>query len=315
VVHKMKPFKQYLNEFTITGLSTMLFQGGGTAGSLKIPISSSMYKRIWPETIRATVFHTTDERGLQSLSKLEGRKKSISAFFSMFARYMEKGIATSGGAIVEMDADVLMSASGDIMSQVDKSGSRWTTIDDMRGTSRYTNFDKVEKDFDALIANLVKKYLPKGKEVQQTKFFAHDSGDVFDIWGDMKKHLKGDGRSLNLLIKDYFDGMEKIIKKHSDTFYGVLLSYVKKRTTDESWDEQVVNNIKVKKVHLLEPTQNKIDTANPDRTHPIDAFEFMQKTAKRLFGSIQVWDHSIDLEVYTRQVAKAELKAMGVKKR
>ena len=90
---------------------------------------------------------------------------------------------------------------------------------------------------------------------------------------------------------------------------------MKKRSTDESWDEQVVNNIKVKKVHLLEPTQNKIDTANPDRTHPIDAFEFMQKTAKRLFGSIQVWDHSIDLEVYTRQVAKAELKAMGVKKR
>jgi hypothetical protein len=185
----------------------------------------------------------------------------------------------------------------------------------MRGTSRYTNFDKVEKDFDALIANLVKKYLPKGKEVQQTKFFAHDSGAVFDIWGDMKKHLKGDGRSLNLLIKDYFDGMEKIIKKHSDTFYSVLLSYVKKRSTDESWDEQVVNNIKVKKVHLLEPTQNKIDTANPDRTHPIDAFEFMKKTAKRLFGSVQVWDHSIDLEVYTRQVAKAELKAMGVKKR
>ena len=139
----MKPFKQYLNEFTITGLSTMLFTAESPS-SLKIPISSSMYKRIWPETIRATVFHTTDERGLQSLSRLEGRKKSISAFFSMFARYMEKGIATTGGAIVEMDADVLMSASGDIMSQVDKSGSRWTTIDDMRGTSRYTNFDKVE---------------------------------------------------------------------------------------------------------------------------------------------------------------------------
>jgi hypothetical protein len=118
-----------------------------------------MYKRIWPETIRATVFHTTDERGLESLNKLEGRKKSISAFFSMFARYMEKGIATSGGAIVEMDADVLMSASGDIMSQVDKSGSRWTTIDDMRGTARWTNFDKVEDDFHALIKKLVVKHL------------------------------------------------------------------------------------------------------------------------------------------------------------
>jgi hypothetical protein len=73
---------------------------------------------------------------------------------------------------------------------------------------------------------------------------------------------------------------------------------VKKRTTDEPWDEQVVNNIKVKKVHLLEPGQDE-----------------MEKTAKRLFGSVKVWDHSIDLESYTRQVAKAELKAMGVEKR
>jgi len=308
-VHKIKPFKQYLNEFTITGLSTMLFDAESPS-TLKIPISSSMYKRIWPETIRATVFHTTDERGLQSLSRLEGRKKSISAFFSMFARYMEKGIATTGGAIVEMDADVLMSASGDIMSQVDKSGSRWTTIDDMRGTSRYTNFDKVEDDFHALIKKLVVKHLTPILPRNQVL-----STHEYELWNDMKKHMKGDGRSLNLLIKEYFDEMEKIIRKHSDTFYGVLLSYVKKRTTDEPWDEQVVNNIKVKKVHLLEPTQNKIDTANPDRTHPIDAFDFMKKTAKRLFGSVKVWDHSIDLEVYTRQVAKAELTAMGVKKR
>ena len=76
--------------------------------------------------------------------------------------------------------------------------------------------------------------------------------------------------------------------------------------TDNSWDEQIVNNIKVKTVHLLEPTQNKIDTANPDRTHPIDSFEFAKEKAEKLFDTVKVWDASIELEIYTREVVKKE---------
>ena len=56
-----------------------------------------MFKRIWPDTIRATVFHSTDAEHLAGLKKLEGKKKSISAFFSMMANQMEGGIATDGG--------------------------------------------------------------------------------------------------------------------------------------------------------------------------------------------------------------------------
>ena len=303
VVYKMISFKRKLNEFTITGLSTMLFDADSPS-SLKIPISSSIYKRIWPETIRATVFHVTDLRGLQSLKRVEGRKKSISAFFSMFARYFETGIATGGGIVVEMDADVLMSASGDIMSQVDKSGSRWTTLDYLRGTARYTNFNKIEDDFHALIKKLVVKHLTPILGKNQV-ISTHE----YELWTDMKKHMKGDGRSLNLLIKEYFDEMEKIIRKHSDTFYSVLLGYVKKRTTDESWDEQVVNNIKIKKVHIIDFT-TKAPSLKVQRDETKDV-------AKSNRWPIKMWDatETMDLEIYTRQVAKTELEAMGVRKR
>jgi len=168
-------------------------------------------------------------------------------------------------------------------------------------------FDKVEKDLNTLIVGLVKKHLPKDKEVQQTKHFGKDQGAAFDIWSNMKHHLKGDGRILRVVIKDYFDGVEKIIKKHkkwlSSTFYGYAKS---KRSTDNSWDEQLVNNIKVKTVHLIKPTQLKIDTANPDRTHPIDSFEFAKEKAEKLFGTVKVWDVAIDLEIYTREVVKKE---------
>ena len=118
----MKTFKGYLTEFAVQSTSDYVFDTpSGEAGSLKIPISGPMFKRIWPDTIRATVFHVTDN--LEKLGKLEGKKKSISAFFSMMSRYMERGIATGGGIVAEMDADVLISASSDIMSQTTRDKS------------------------------------------------------------------------------------------------------------------------------------------------------------------------------------------------
>ena len=109
----MKSFIQHLKEFASYSTSDLVFMnnGQGSASSgLMIPLSGPMFKRIWPETIRATVFHVTDHNGLGRIKKLEGGKKSISAFFSMMSRYMESGVATSVGAVVEMDADVLRAA-------------------------------------------------------------------------------------------------------------------------------------------------------------------------------------------------------------
>ncbi|MCH2406190.1 MAG: hypothetical protein MK200_08370, partial [Nitrosopumilus sp.] len=120
----MRSFKSYLTEFAIKSTSDLVFDTSSydNTSSLKIPISGPMFKRIWPDTIRTTVFHTTDLSGLKALKKIEGGKKSISAFFSMMAKYMESGIATVGGIVAEMDADVIVSARDDIMSEVDKGG-------------------------------------------------------------------------------------------------------------------------------------------------------------------------------------------------
>ncbi len=297
----MKTFKTYLKEFAIQSTSDYVFDTpSGHSGSLKIPISGPMFKRIWPDTIRSTVFHATDLKGLERLKKIEGKKKSISAFYSMMARYMETGIATEGGLVVEMDADVLVSASADIMSEVDKQGRRWVEMSWFANAQRYGTgpaFGKVEKDLTTLIIGLVKKHIPKDKEIQQTKHFGKDAGAAFDIWGNMKHHLKGDGKILRLVIKDYFDGVEKIIKKHKkvmgDIFYGYARS---KRQTEESWDEQLVNNIKIKKVHVIEVKSYEDD-------------EYVVHDDVKSVGNwpIKEWDASIDLEIYTREVVKKEI--------
>ena len=304
----MKSFVQHLKEFTIKSTSDIVFEVGsqGQASSaLKIPISGPMFKRIWPDTIRAIVFHVLDAEDIYDLKKLEGKKKSISAFFSMMAKQFEGGIAAGGGVVAELDADVLISARDDIMSEVDKAGRRWVEMmwfaNQTRGGTG-PKFAAVERELNDLIRSLVIKHL--GPIMGQTEV---RSAQEYYLWDDMKKHLKGDGKKLRLVIKDYFDGVERIIRKNKEVMGDIFYSYVKsKRMTDNSWDEQIVNNIKVKTVHLLEPTQNKIDTANPDRTHPIDSFQIAKEAAEKLFDTVKVWDASIELEIYTREVVKKE---------
>ena len=245
----------------------------------------------------------TDLRGLGKLKMIVGGKKSISAFYSMQSRYMERGIATEGGLVVEMDADTLVSASSDIMSEVDKTGRRWVEMSWFANAQRYgvgPDFRKVEQDLSKLIEGLVVKHLPFGKlnTIQQTKHFAKDSGRYFDIWGNMKHHLKGDGKILRMVIKDYFDGVEKILKKHEKTMSSIFYGYARsKRQTEDSWDEQIVNNIKIKKVHVIE-------------IHTYEDADYVVHDNIKSVGDwpIEEWDSSIELEVYTREVVAAERK-------
>jgi len=288
----MITFKRYLREFAIQSTSDYVFDThSANSSSLKIPISGPMFKRIWPDTIRATVFHTTDLRGLANLKKLEGGKKSISAFFSMMSRYMERGVATGGGIVLEMDADVLISAKDDIMSQVDKTGRRWVEMSWFQNANLIgPGFGKVEKELNTLIANLVVKHLPK--DVTQGE---HE----YELWSDMKRHLHGDGKKLRLVIKDYFDGVEKVIKKNKKVFETIFYGYAKsKRQTDNAWDEQIVNNIKVKTIHIW-PDKPGIWSQTED--------EIKQQITDIKKWSIKSWDASIELEAYTREVVKKEI--------
>ena len=292
----MKTFKQHLKEARGTSLSDLIFLPRiGAYDQLMIPISSSMYKRIWPDTLRATVFHTTDEKGVKKIAKLQGKKSQISAFFEMQSRYMEVGVATQGGvhSVLEMDADVLLSAKGDIMSHLDKSGRRWTSISDLKETSRYVNFSKVQIDIESFFAPLVSKYLARGE--------FQDFSTVFQLWSMAKR--KVDGKTMSLIIKDYMDGMEEVIKKNIDTFSSVMLSYAKKRSTDYSWDEQVVNNIKVKTAHFF-----KLKLLRGENSLSQEQEELIEFATGQGW-SIKMWDSSSELEIYTRKVAKKELGA------
>jgi len=295
----MKSFVQHLKEFAIKSTSTLVFEVGSQgqgSSALKIPISGPMFKRIWPDTIRATVFHVLDAEDIYDLKKLEGKKKSISAFFSMMAKQMESGIAGGGGVVAELEADVLVSARDDIMSQVDKAGRRWVEMswfENAAGRGDGAGFQAVERELNVLIRDLVLKHLePILGDKARTE-------QEFYLWADMKRHLK-DSKKLNLVIKDYFDGVEKIIKKNKEVMGSIFYSYAKsKRQTENSWDEQIVNNIKIKKLHWI-PKDEEIEAE--EQQENIDAFveKYSSISAKR-------WDYSSELEIYTRQVVAKEI--------
>ena len=295
----MITFKGFLAEARGTSLSDLLFLPRiGYYDQLMIPISSSMFKRIWPDTLRATVFHTTDGEGIKNIAKLQGKKKQISAFFSMHARYMKSGVATEGGihSVLEMDGDVLLSASGDVMSHVDRSGRRWTSISDLKETSRGVKFGGVEKDLEKMFEALVEKYLDKG-EFQQ-------SATSFQLWSMAKR--KVDSKTMRLIIKDYLDGMEKVIKKNIGIFSEVMLGYAKKRTTNLSWDEQIVNNFKVKTAHFFKLPIPIAQT--PEQEAMAEDEKELIDFAKSKGWSIKMWDNAGGLETYTKEVANKELK-------
>jgi len=275
-----------LLEFSVYSTSDYVF-----TKSDHIPISGPMLKRIFPESFRSTVFHATDLKGLHKLVRMEGSKKSISAFFSMMGKYMGTGVATGGGIVVEMVADVLVSAKDDIMSNVDKTGRRWVTLDYFASAARsnYGSIDVVEKDVEKLKKDLVAKHVDKDR---------YNQNMWEDVWKEMRDYLKYDGKKIAAVIKDYFDGIEIVLKKHQKTMSSVMYGYARsKRQTDNSWDEQIVNNFKIKKIHVLEVKGYE------------DADYVYHDEIKDIGKPIKKWDSDVDLEMYTRQVVAKEVAA------
>ena len=263
----MQTFKQYITElgainpFAIVGkpawtesLSTMLFDlPRAGLKDVKIPLSPPIFRRIWPKPVRTTVFHLTDYNGLGKLKKMQGGKRSVSAFFNIEPIVIEDGIKSEGGYVAEMEADVLVASPDDIASQPDKTGRRWITLSSLMnkphdadpGLGGGAKLKGMEKDISGMLVDIVTKH----SDITPLP-------NINKAWNYLGKSTGGKEKSL--IIKDYLDGMEKVMKKHSKVLGALLTDYTKKRIQDPDpdsgdrpmWDELVVNNFKIKKVHI-----------------------------------------------------------------
>ena len=262
----MLRFKQYLAEigvdpFKIVGkpawtesLSTMLFDlPRAGIKDIKIPLSPAIMRRIWPKPVRTTVFHLTDFTGIGKLKKMQGGKRSISAFFNMDSYIISDGIKSEGGYVAELKADILLASQDDVASQPDKTGRRWVTVSTLMnkptdadpGLGGGAKLKGMEKDISDMLVDIVTKH----SDITPLP-------NINKAWNYLGKATGGKEKSL--IIKDYLDGMEKIMKKHSKILGTLLTDYTKKRIQERDpdsgdkpmWDELVVNNFKIQKIHV-----------------------------------------------------------------
>ena len=254
----MKSFKGYITEAPAwtESVSTMLFDlPRADLADVKIPLSPSIFKRIWPEPVRSRVFHLTDLDGLGKLKGMQGGKRSVSAFYNINSSSIGDGIQTYGGYIAEMDADVLAAAPDDIGSQPDKQGRRWlvwSTLVDSKsrnGLGGKSQLGGMYRDISEMMIDIIMEYADDPSETMP---------NINKSWSHLG--LYSSPKEKSLIIKDYMDGMEKIMKKHSKPLKSLFTDYAfdKELMQDPDsgdfalWDEVVVNNFKIKKVHVTQ---------------------------------------------------------------
>jgi len=307
----MKTFKGYLKEDAPawqSSTSQKIFDFGQMS-NMQIPLTSSTMEWIFQVQLpRATVFHVTNAIGLEKLKRLQNKKKSISAFFNMDASTMEAGIQGGGGLVVELDANIIMSSKGDLMSMPDKTGRRWVEL---------YNIDPKEKmhaELEKMLIDLAIKHDPKNKEYLKT------SPEIgIGVWYKLQSDFKDDGKKISLIIADYIDGVNAILKKHKKDIQGRIHGYYVRRGTIavkhpsgrmvggdseiSEWnvyDEQVVDKIKIIKVHTFNTTTRETD--------------WIAKSVIPRLGKIPHthWvGGATDLSTYVSQVAEAEVRSIG----
>ena len=265
----MKSFKGYLQEkfqdwksgdapAWTESLSTMLFDlPRAGLKDLKIPLSPSIMSRVWPKSVRSKAFHLTDFDGLKKLKGMQKGKKSISAFYNMDDYIISSGIKTEGGYVVELEGDVLAASPDDVSSQPDKSGRRWITFSSLMNPSTASDpglgggskLKGIEKDLQNVLEEILRK---NGEDVQPGS-----RDNIIGLqWSGLG--MKTGGKEKSIIIKDYIDGMEKIMKKYSKPLRSVLTDYTNKKTLEPDpdsgdtamWDELVVNNFTIQKIHV-----------------------------------------------------------------
>lgn len=305
----MKTFKSYITERIVSrqsSLTSLLFDfKRHSVDDVMIPLSNSIFERLWPDKIRSKVFHLTDETGVEQLKKIQKSKKAISAFFNMDSYFLDAGIQTDGGFVAELTGDIIIAGPDDLNTEVDKSGGRYLKFQTLRqgsdggGLGGGAKLGGMRRDLFNMFKKLVDVYeewiepdpiLGSVKDIKKDPFFA---------WEMIGNNIKLASRStqsfvFGMAIKDYFDEIEKVLKKNSKVLKSLFYDYAmnkifryEKGKEQSQWDEIVVNNFVVDKIHVTPTYSNWYEDDETMHGFPIVRYDdiwnlerYIQKTTK-----------------------------------
>lgn len=199
----------------------------------RIPITTKIGKLL-NDSAKITSFHITSIDNILNIRSLVARKKSISTFTEMSKNFLEgmDGIQTEGSVLFQFESDLLINSDYDIMSRPDEQGRRWISPNDLVPRNKKI-FNVIWKDFSEEID---KKF---SQSFQRDLYNSIEEYD--EEW--IKRNSKEIGNYLNYYIRR----AEEVVLSYKEEF---LKMFQIPNKNDYSWNEVLVNNIKVKDVLL-----------------------------------------------------------------
>ena len=268
----MKTFYQYIQLNEVYGQESMskeLFNlpvagKDGDIMSFKIPMGDANIKRVMPKEIRGPVFHVTSESNHDKLVKGQNKKSGLSGFRNMKPRSMEMGIASGGGFIYELDANLLGSFEKDVRSGVDKTGRRWVTLQSLldtgfHNTSDFPHINDLHRPLEKNDLGSLPKDIEKYVRNVVGNLDGHTKRGLRADWVDVSRHLEdkhgssdaGAKKEMGNIIKGYIDIVNKSYSKNAKQIAAALRKQYVDQLDKAHWDEIIVNQYKVKKLHVL----------------------------------------------------------------
>jgi hypothetical protein len=185
--------------------------------------------------------------------KGQNKKRGLAGFLSMKDSWLMKGVVSGGGYVFELEADLLGSFERDVGSGVDKTGRRWIILGDLLSAGTY-NADGEDLSMNDLGS------LPKDIEKFANKMiseYGSASGNLGEDWKELPDIIQDNygigkeaGKVLSRIIRGYIDTCNKSYEKNADKIKAALTKNLEKKFVRTSYDEIIVNNYKIKKMHV-----------------------------------------------------------------
>ncbi len=272
----MKTFYQYLEEvYGQQSMSSEIFRlQAANVDYFPVPLGNANIKRVAPDPIKVRAFHVTGIHNIDKMIKGQNKKRGLSAFLQMSDTSLMQGVASGGGYVFELESELLGSFERDIGSGVDKTGRRWVQITDLLSAGTYdgdshqrpdlsdedlkmNDLGSLPKDIMKFVKKTISEYgivsgIPKSKRPLKYngKTVGTDWIELPDIIQDDYGIGKEAGKVLSHIIKGYIDTCNTSYEKNANKIKSALTRQLESKLTKTSYDEIIVNNYKIKKMHV-----------------------------------------------------------------
>ena len=221
-----------------------------------IPMSPKVMKQIMGDT-PITVFHNLDSDSIKNkLSKVIGKKKSISSYTTDTEGHLLSGggVQTGGGVVLEVEGKVLVAGTEDLASVPDESGRRWIApsillgkllgMNQFEGGGSGIRYRKSLYKYDKKLEDILWRY--KTSLLKSPTDSAEDNARFPDYTGKqkadlIKRYIKASNK---FLLK-----MKKKIKKSFEN--NINNPKITKFMSSYGYNELLVYDVKVKDAYIV----------------------------------------------------------------